>query len=1369
MFSVTKLLHPPTSVEHAISCNFYSKSEISLVTAGCNILKVFRLIPDIDQKSRFEKFSDARPPKMKVECVNQFLLFGNVMSIQSVNLANAPRDALLVSFADAKLSVLEYDPDTDDLRTLSLHYFEEDDMKDGWTQHHHIPLVRADPENRCAVMSIYGKKLVVLPFRRENALEESELSDVKPMTNSSYSGKVPILASYMIVLKELNEKIDNIVDIQFLHGYYEPTLLILYEPVKTFPGRIAVRTDTCCMVAISINIQQKVHPIIWSVHNLPFDCTQAVPIKKPLGGTLIFSVNALVYLNQSIPPYGVSLNSIGDTSTSFPLKPQDDLKISLDCAQVSFIADDKLVISLKGGELYVLTLFADSMRSVRSFHFDKAASSVLTTCICVYEENYLFLGSRLGNSLLLRFIQKDNFQVITLDDDDNEPPSKRNRSENSTSETEPEKRLDTLNDCMASDVLDIKDVDELEVYGNVRQTSMQITSYVFEVCDSLLNLGPCGNISVGEPAFLSEEFASTTELDLELVTTSGYGKNGALCVLQRSIRPQIVTTFALPGCANMWTVHKNDEKHAFLILSQEDSTLILQTGQEINEVENTGFFTDGPTVYACNLGNNKYIVQVTSTNVRLLFGPQQLQNIPLDMGSPIVHCSSADPHLAVLAADGQVMTLTLRETKTTVRLMILKSNLASSPAVTTLCLYRDLSGLFTNRIPEDFTNIPEPVIDAEITKETDNEDDLLYGDDTIFEMPTVTTNIKQTRTIKNWWKKYMQDVKPTYWLFLVRENSNLEIYSVPEYRLSYIVRNLSLGHKVLIDSLESVPMFLSSMNISNLNNLSQRTYDIKEILMVALGNHGSRPLLLVRMEHELYIYQVFRFNRGNLKMRFKKLSHNIIYQPNEGVNVETENSDFYALQDHICRMRYFSNIAGYNGVFVCGANPHWIFLTSRGELRTHPMPIDGEILCFVTFNNVNCPQGFLYYNKKSELRICILPTHLSYDAPWPVRKVPLRCTPHFVTYHLESKTYCVVMSTSEPSTQYYRFNGEDKELTIEDRGDRFPYPPQEQFSLMLFSPVSWEVIPNTKIELDEWEHVTCLKNVSLAYEGTRSGLKGYIAVGTNYNYGEDITSRGRILIYDIIEVVPEPGQPLTKNRFKTIYAKDQKGPVTAISQVVGFLVSAVGQKIYIWQLKDNDLVGVAFIDTQIYTHQMLSIKSLILVADVYKSVSLLRFQEEYRTLSLVSRDFRPCEVYTIEFLIDNATMGFLMSDSEKNIVLYMYQPESRESCGGQRLLRKADFHLGQSVNTFFRIKCKIGESLEEQKHFSGADRRQITMFATLDGGLGYIMAVPEKSYRRLLMLQNVLVSHGSHIAGLNPKAFRYIFPTLTFEHVSCYV
>lgn len=84
-------------------------------------------------------------------------------------------------------------------------------------------------------------------------------------------------------------------------------------------SRIAVRNDTCTMVAISLNIQQRVHPIIWTVTSLPFDCTRVLPIKKPIGGCLVLAHNSIIYLNQSVPPYGVSLNSIADHSTNFPL------------------------------------------------------------------------------------------------------------------------------------------------------------------------------------------------------------------------------------------------------------------------------------------------------------------------------------------------------------------------------------------------------------------------------------------------------------------------------------------------------------------------------------------------------------------------------------------------------------------------------------------------------------------------------------------------------------------------------------------------------------------------------------------------------------------------------------------------------------------------------------------------------------------------------------------------------------------------------------------------------------------------------------------------------------------------------------------
>lgn len=86
-------------------------------------------------------------------------------------------------------------------------------------------------------MLIYGRKLVVLPFRRENPIDDPTIppSDPVPVPQSN---RPPVLTSYMIVLKEVEEKMENVIDVQFLHGYNEPTLLILFEPMQTFPGLV---------------------------------------------------------------------------------------------------------------------------------------------------------------------------------------------------------------------------------------------------------------------------------------------------------------------------------------------------------------------------------------------------------------------------------------------------------------------------------------------------------------------------------------------------------------------------------------------------------------------------------------------------------------------------------------------------------------------------------------------------------------------------------------------------------------------------------------------------------------------------------------------------------------------------------------------------------------------------------------------------------------------------------------------------------------------------------------------------------------------------------------------------------------------------
>ncbi|XP_048849144.1 cleavage and polyadenylation specificity factor subunit 1 [Brienomyrus brachyistius] len=1386
MYAVYRQVHCPTAVEFAVYCNFISGEEKNLVVAGTSQLYVYRIIHDVESSAKMEKSSDVKSRKEKLEQVASFSLFGNVMSMASVQLVGTNRDALLLSFKDAKLSVVEYDPGTHDLKTLSLHFFEEPELRDGFVQNVHIPIVRVDPENRCAVMLVYGTQLVVLPFRKDTLTDEQE-GIVGEGQKSSF------LPSYIIDVRELDEKLLNIIDMKFLHGYYEPTLLILYEPNQTWPGRVAVRQDTCCIVAISLNIMQKVHPVIWSLSNLPFDCTQVMAVPKPIGGVVVFAVNSLLYLNQSVPPYGVSLNSQTNGTTAFPLRVQEEVKITLDCSQAAFIASDKMVISLKGGEIYVLTLITDGMRSVRAFHFDKAAASVLTTCMMTMEPGYLFLGSRLGNSLVLKYtekLQETPMEESREKEKQEEPPNKK-------------KRVDSTANWTGGKAPLLDEVDEIEVYGSEAQSGTQLATYTFEVCDSILNIGPCASASMGEPAFLSEEFQSNPEPDLEVVVCSGYGKNGALSVLQRSIRPQVVTTFELPGCHDMWTVISSEKKdaevppegedepstepppeptddnrkHGFLILSREDSTMILQTGQEIMELDTSGFATQGPTVFAGNIGDNKYIIQVSPMGLRLLEGVTQLHFVPVDLGSPIVQCAVADPYVVIMTAEGVVTMFVLKSDSymgKTHRLALQKPQLHTQSRVITLCAYRDISGIFTteskvcNLTREETASRSQSetqTIIHDISNTVDDEEEMLYGDSSPLFSPTQEEPTGNTGTTCPGLEGAAHKAEPTHWCMVVRENGVMEIYQLPEWRLIFLVKNFPVGQRVLVDSSSGQSAAQGEGKKEEVTRQGEIPL-VKEVALVGLGHSHSRPYLLVHVDQELLIYEAFPYDQqqsqNNLKVRFKKMPHNINFREKKmklsKKDKKTEGcpgEEGLGPRGRVTRFRYFEDISGYSGVFICGPSPHWMMVTSRGAMRLHPMTIDGPIESFSPFHNINCPKGFLYFNKQGELRISVLPTYLSYDAPWPVRKIPLRCAAHYVTYHVESKVYAVCLSVKEPCTRIPRMTGEEKEYEAIERDERYINPQQEKFSIQLISPVSWEAIPNTRIDLEEWEHVTCMKTVALKSQETVSGLKGYIAAGTCLMQGEEVTCRGRILILDVIEVVPEPGQPLTKNKFKILYEKEQKGPVTALCHCSGYLVSAIGQKIFLWSLKDNDLTGMAFIDTQLYIHQMYSIKNFILAADVMKSISLLRYQEESKTLSLVSRDAKPLEVYSIEFMVDNNQLGFLVSDRDKNLLVYMYLPEAKESFGGMRLLRRADFNVGAHVNTFWRMPCRGAMEAGSKKTLTW-DNKHITWFATLDGGIGLLLPMQEKTYRRLLMLQNALTTMLPHHAGLNPKAFRML-------------
>lgn len=104
---------------------------------------------------------------------------------------------------------------------------------------------------------------------------------------------------------------------------------------------------------------------------------------------------------------------------------------------------------------------------------------------------------------------------------------------------------------------------------------------------------------------------------------------------------------------------------------------MLQTGAEINEINNTGFCCTQTTIHVGNIGNDRYIVQVLSRSMRLLQGARLLQNIQIDTDSPIVQVSICDPYVCAQTQSGAVITWALRDTKGISRLAQNKNAISS--------------------------------------------------------------------------------------------------------------------------------------------------------------------------------------------------------------------------------------------------------------------------------------------------------------------------------------------------------------------------------------------------------------------------------------------------------------------------------------------------------------------------------------------------------------------------------------------------------------------------------------------------------------------------------------------------------------------
>lgn len=1122
--------------------------------------------------------------------------------------------------------------------------------------------------------------------------------------------------------------------------------MVLHEKDPTWAGRVAVRRHTCAITALSINTTLKQHPHIWSATNLPYDAYKLLAVPAPIGGVLVFCANSLHYHSQS-GSCALGLNEFAVAPEGSAEYPRSKMSVELDCAHATWVANEVALISTKNGMLLFLNLVYEG-RSVQRLELTKSKASVLTSCMCTIGENFFFLGSRLADSLLVQhtlgsasgrtssLMVKAEREEGDIEADLSAPAAKRLKREPSEEE-------------------EGVSAEEMSLYYSTPTASdiSQKKTFTFTVRDSLVNICPLRDFAYG---LRSNADQSATGLgkqsNYELVACSGHGKNGSLSVLHQSIRPDLINKVALPGCSGIWTVYhktdrddsnefdfgtsEDDEFHAYLIISLESRTMVLETGDTLGEVtENVEYYTEGNTIAAGNLFGRRFVVQVYQNGLRLLDGAKMLQellitNSELENNSSevannlVIEAVIADPYMLLKMTDGSLQLVVGDVENTKLSIPQPQGFGITTDAITAFTLYQDKG-------PHQW----------------------------------LRRTCSEMNSDRSQWSS-TSDQGYVYCI-VCRISGRFEIYELPRMVCVYAVDNFNHGMSVLWD--QKVLERRANSNAALKEGAEEDkapgdallrdaglSLHVSQICFESWGEKFGRPFLLATLsDGTMLCYHAFSYdaNESSDALEFRETATSLKDLSRlTHLRFARIPIDWVSGQEDGAKVLYetkfcsFKNVGSFPGVFVTGLRPTWL-MVCRGRLRPHPQFCDGAILGFTPLHNVNCAHGFIYITAQGQLKICQLPSLLFYDNDWPVQKIPLRGTPHQITYHSDVNLYALIISTpvSRPTSQVLMGDGhpfdQQQENSIGEDGQRLVT--SEDYEVRIIEPAqpggNWEAKAAIKMHLTEnalTVRIVSIKNI------TTDQTQTLLAIGTSYVQGEDVAAKGRIILVSVGKDPQDPG-----SWAREVYSKELKGSISAIASLQGHLLIAIGPKIILHSWNGSELNGAAFFDAPLYVVSLNIVKNFILFGDIHKSIYFLCWKEDGAQLTLLAKDFGSLDCYATEFLIDGSTLSLLVSDSRKNLQIFSYAPKSMESWKGQKLLSRAEFHLGAHVNKFHRLQMLPTPG-------SARSNRYAVLFGTLDGAIDYLAPLDELTFRRLHTLQRKLVDCVSHVAGVNPRAFR---------------
>lgn len=360
-------------------------------------------------------------------------------------------------------------------------------------------------------------------------------------------------------------------------------------------------------------------------------------------------------------------------------------------------------------------------------------------------------------------------------------------------------------------------------------------------------------------------------------------------------------------------------------------------------------------------------------------------------------------------------------------------------------------------------------------------------------------------------------------------------------------------------------------------------------------------------------------------------------------------------------LRACSNICGYRAVFLPGASPSFILKSAKSAPKLIGLQGVG-VSALSSFHTEGCERGFIYADSEGIARVTQIPAGNSYtDVGMSLKKVPLGVDTESVAYHARSQVFVAACSTHE-EFELPKDDESNPQQAATWAKEKITFKPMtDRGVLKLVSAYAWSVIDS--VEMEPSEMITCIKTLSLEVSEITHERNELIVVGTAISRGEDLPIRGRVLVYDVATVIPEPGRPETNKKLKLLAKEDiVRGGVTALSEIgnQGFVLVAHGQKCTVRGLKeDGSLLPVAFMDMSNYVTSVKEIPGtgLCAMSDAFKGIWFTGYTEEPYKMILFGKSNTKLDALNVEFLPDGKELYIVAADADSNVHVLQFDPE----------------------------------------------------------------------------------------------------------------